>query len=809
MRAITLLLTILFIGINHLSFAATIQGKINNANGEAIADANIVLQLGSDSSIQKLTLTNDSGHFEFSDIKKGVYFIKVIASGYIKYSSANFVLDSNIYLPAIAMRTDNRNLKEVDIVVRKPLIENKPGKLIVNVDALLSNAGKTAFEVLEQSPSISIDNNNTIRMRGKAGVIVYIDGKLSPLQGDDLANYLKALPSQAIERIELITQPSAKYDAAGNAGIINIVMKKDKRLGTNGTVALSVGQGRYYKTGEGISINNRNKKMNVFGSYNFGARKGFNDLDLYRKFYANDTFQGAYKQFNGLTFPINTHQLRGGIDFNLNRNTLVGFVISGARTAFKPMGLNSTTVMNSQELPESKFSTVNNSSERWGNASANFNFKHTIDTLGTEITADIDYAEYRNTSEQHFNTQYFALDGSSLKNPYILLGNIGGRLQIKSAKVDYTHPFKNGARMEAGAKASDVRADNDLKFYDQSNGVNIFDSTKSNHFIYSEKINAAYINYTTVIKKLNIQLGLRGEQTRTQGTQIINGNRFTNKYIQLFPNIAIDHEFSKVYSAGITLSRRIDRPSYEQLNPFKFFLDPTTYKEGNPFLLPQLSYNIEFSQTFNQRITATLSYSNTQRLITEVLVPAEFASNITIQTNVNLLRYDYYGASISAPLQLTSWWTSINNANVYYGYYRGELANTKLSNGSAAFDLNSINSFTLPKNWTAEMNLFYTSPQVYAYILARESWQLGIGIQKSFNDRKGTIKLSASDLFWTGGSAGESSFRDFNEVYKVKRETRAAFLTLTYKLGKTTVAPSRRRAGSAEEEKQRANKSGN
>jgi iron complex outermembrane receptor protein len=280
---------LLFILIYSASNALTIKGTFLNTSGEGLQSITVLLRQLPDSSIRKMTATNQEGNFELTEILPGAYFLQATSPAYSTHYSDIVELKDDYDFSKITLKESSKKLKEVDIVAQKPLIENKPGKIVVNVEALISAAGKTAFDILEQSPNITIDRNSNIRMRGKQGVIVMIDGKRTPMSGEDLANFLRSLPANAVEKIEIITNPSSKYDAAGNAGIINIIMKKDKRLGTNGTVTLSGGHGRYYKMNNGISVNNRNKKLNVFGSYNLSYRKGFNDLALYRKFYAADT----------------------------------------------------------------------------------------------------------------------------------------------------------------------------------------------------------------------------------------------------------------------------------------------------------------------------------------------------------------------------------------------------------------------------------------------------------------------------------------------------------------------------------------
>jgi hypothetical protein len=415
--------------------------------------------------------------------------------------------------------------------------------MILNLENSLSATGSSAFEVLEKAPSVRVDQNDNISLRGKSGVIVQIDGKQVQMSGQNLANYLRGIPSGSVEKMEFITNPSSKYDAAGTA-IINIKMKKDKRKGTNGSVQVSYGQSRYPKSNNTLSLNHRNKKINLFGNYSFAYREGFNRLTLDRSFYENGLFDGAYDQRNFLNITLKNNILRGGMDYFINDKHTLGVLVSGMSNNVNLTGENVSDVYNPNRQKLSLFQTNSLTKERWKNGSLNLNYKWVIDTTGTEFTTDFDYANYGNRNNQDFTTTYYNIDQSPANPAYILHGNLRGDLNIFALKSDYVRTFSNKVKFETGIKSSYVKADNALSFYDRSNGTDIFDTTKSNHFIYKENINAAYANASREFGKWNVQLGLRMENTNISGEQRFGGTFFDDSYVQLFPSALVSYNLN-------------------------------------------------------------------------------------------------------------------------------------------------------------------------------------------------------------------------------------------------------------------------
>lgn len=786
----------------------TINGIVKDSLNQPLDIAAVNLFRSLDSVFVKAEVTDVDGRFTFVDIPADQYYLIIQYIGFEDYVSPDFQLtesQTTYSVPAIVMQGNGLQLDGVQVVAQKPFIERRADRLIVNVENSILAGGSSALEILERSPGVIVSATDAISIRGRSGVIFMIDGKITPMTGQELANYLKGMPSSSIDRIEIITNPSAKYDAAGNAGIIDIRLKKSTSNGTNGSLTASAGQGVYSRAGAGINLNHRLDKFNFFGGYNYNFRKGFNDLRLYRSFFEDGQRTGAYDQKNYLVIPYHFNMGRAGIDYYLSPNTVIGILASGSLNKFKPGGQNTSRVENGAQETISSFGTTNESADIWPSYALNGNFKHTFPSGKQELSVDIDVAQYTNDTEQNFTTRYYDVNGQEYLPYYLLVGDLNGKLQIKSAKADFTWPISDKARLEAGAKSSVVNADNDLVFIDKSDiETPVFDSTISNHFLYEEQIHAAYVNLSYTWPAFSIQTGLRIENTIADGLQLINGNTFDRNYTNLFPSVFLNYNFSDNYAMGLNMSRRLDRPSYQQLNPFKFFLDPSTYREGNPFLNPQFTWSFEWNHTFLQRYTATLSFARTNDNITQVIAPVQGVDRVTVQTDINLGEVDYYSASASIPVTIGSKWNSTNNISCYLGRYRGNYANTQLNNGNVVMDVRTNNTYALGNDWTAELNFFYHTRELYAFMNLEPMWGLGMGIQKSLFDRKGTARLSLTDIFWTSLPEAEVVFRDYVETFDVYRDSRQISLSYTHRFGDSKIAPSRRRVGGAEDEKRRA-----
>lgn len=802
-------------------FSATAQnavrGKITtqvtNEKNNALENATVELLKSKDSALVKMAITDKNGSAEFDNIRTGTYLLKVSFVNYsTQYTKTVTLSDNNvsIQIPAITLQPGTAEMKEVIVTARKPFIQRLGDRLVVNVENSIVSAGSSAMDVLERSPGVSVDQNDAIGLRGKQGVTIMIDGKPTPLTGADLANYLRGLPSSAIERIDLITNPSAKYEAAGNSGIIDIRMKKDQRLGMNGTVTAGYGQGVYPKTNAGTTFNYRNKKVNLFGNYNYSYRMNLNHLLLDRNFYTGGIYSGGDLKDNYAKRPSNFHAVRGGADFFLDKKNIIGFVITHNSGLSESNTNNSSTVLNAMKQPASTFQTNAYSDNRNTNTVANINFKHSFNTTGKELTADVDYGKFSSTALSTTGTRYFSVSGTSSQPNYTLNGDQAGKLSLKTAKIDYANPLPAGARFETGLKTSYVSSDNDAKFFDVSSGVPVDDVNKTNRFFYEEYNNAAYFNFSKEFKKFNYQIGLRAEHTKLQTHQVKGNVFFDSSYFKLFPSAFFNYKIKDDHIIGVSVSRRIDRPGYSQLNPFLFLIDVTTYGTGNPSLMPQFTWSYELNYTL-KNINFTLGYSHTNNYqntaiarFKDVFPSIPQADNVTVQIPINLSSSDYYGLTVAAPIRVSKRWNMINNANLYFNHYNGSLGGTSLSRGKPAFDYRVNNTFTLGKGWITELNGNVNTGGQDGFMVLNPQWGIALGVQKSVLQNKGTIRFNVTDIFWTNLPKAVITYNNYIEKWHAYRESRVANLSFTYRFGKTTVQAARRRTTASEEERQRA-----
>ena len=787
----------------------SVTGKILDTDNQPASFATVSLCRLKDSVIIKNELADEAGKFSITNVANGEYFLKIksIANG-TKYTNSFTCMGSEIKLPDIKIEMIGKNLEEVVVSSTKPVYEHKTDRIVYNLENSLESPAADMLEVLQKAPLVNVDANGNISLKGKHGVMVMINGKPTYLGAMELNNLLRSTTAGQVSKIELITTPPAKYDAAGNAGIINIIMKKNQKEGFNGNLSLSAAQSVYPRTNEGLGLNYRKGNINIYGNYNFAYHEFYNDLTLIRRFYKQGVYIGAYNQKNYLVYHMKLNNLRLGVDYNLGSKTIIGIATSLSRTHFDKIGFNTSNVYDSTASKVSYFTTANTSDDSRKNGSVNINLKHTIDTTGKEISMDLDYAEYSNKTFQNFTTNYYNLDNQLIQSPYLLYGDLQGRLNIKSIKIDYAHPVNKSLNLEAGVKASEVNNNNNVMFFDQSDGQNNYDSTKSNHFIYSENINALYVNTNSTIGAYSIQFGLRAEQTIAKGNQLVSGESFERNYIQLFPSLFITRKMNKNNDLGLSISRRIDRPSYEQLNPFKYFLDPSTYSVGNPFLLPQLTYDFVLTHTYKQEVSTSIEYNVTTDNITDVLIPEIGTEKVTIQTNKNIAKYQYYGINTTIPLHPYKWWNSTNTIYAYYSYYSGDLQGTSLRDGAPTFSFDSYNSFIFKNNWNAELNFNYKAREVYGFMTVEPSWMLSTAVQKQFWNKRATVRLNVNDIFFTGKIKALSVFTDYRENFLVKRSTQIASIAFTFRFGKNTVPPNRKRTTGVEDEKKRVNTGG-
>jgi len=781
-----------------------VTGNVMDQTNKPVAAANIALLLAKDSSLVKTAVSNLKGEFEISFSKSGSYLLSYSLVGFEKIYSTEFSLTEgqNFVARTISLSPEVSKLQDVTVVAKKPLIEVRADKTVFNVEASINATGSNALELLQKSPGIQVDNNENISMKGKSGVRVYVDGKMMQLDTKDLAAYLKSINSSDMEAIEMISNPSAKYDASGNAGIINIRLKKNKKFGTNGSVNLGLVQGVTPKGNGSVNLNYRDKKVNLFS--NIGGFIGDNQslMDLYR--IQKDTL---YDQHSVNINGNKSMNVKAGADYFINNKNTIGVM---ATTNFSDAETRSSSNTQIYYQPSGQYVksllAYNNIPGSRTNANFNINYRY-IDTTGREINFDADYGLFRGTGRSYQPNNYYGFNNNLLYS-IVNRNSTPTDIDIYTAKIDAEQKLGKG-KLGYGLKTSFVTTKNTFDFFnDDPNGVPVKILNRSNSFTYKENVNAAYANYQQQLnEKWSLQAGLRAEQTNSDGNltradgSVQNDNRVKRNYLDFFPSAALTFNVNKKNALNLTFSRRIDRPTYQDLNPFENKLDELTYEKGNAFLRPQYTNSVELTHTFMGFINTTAGYSHVNDFATQV---TDTAGNATYVQQQNLATQQILSFNIGAPLPIRKWWNGY--VNVWYNYqlFDGAIGGKEVKINIPSYGAYMQQSFTLGKNYSAELSGSFNGPSVWgATWRTKSQGGLDVGLQKLLLKKKATVKISATDIFRTNPWTAIS---DFGGAYIRGRgawESRTVRINFNWRFGSNEIKKSRDRKTGLESEANR------
>jgi hypothetical protein len=807
MKYLILFASLLFTATAMAQPKGKIVGRVISKPEKTVQGATVSLLRVADSVAVQQTATNTEGLYRFEAIADGKYIITVTATGHRKASSGTIEIHPGqpaVQAPPIPLIPVSKDMTGVTVTAKRPLIEQKIDRTLVNVDALVTNTGVSALEVLEAAPGVTVDKEGTISLKGKDGVVVLIDGRPTQLAGADLVNLLRSMNSGQMDQVEIMTNPPAKYDASGTAGLINIKTKKALNKGYNGSASVAYTQGRYPKTSESFSLNYRNDKINWFTNLGHNYNAGFGTLLIQRKIFNNsvDAVENYFDQRGHRISDGNSYNGKMGLDYFVNKKTTVGVVLNGTSGSSESDNTSVTNISNaSKELERVVTAAIDNSND-WTNFGSNLNFRTLLNTKGRELTADLDFISYHSGNNMYMVNSYFDKSGNTMVKADTLLGNLPQYIKLYGGRMDYIHPLEKGARFEAGIKSSRVTTDNKAAYDSIQYGSIVRDINRSNHFVYEENIHAAYVNLNQPLsKKLGVQLGLRMEHTNAKGRQLTTGEKFTRRYTQLFPTAYFQYKLNEKNTVLLNYGRRIRRPGYQSLNPFIRFIDRYTYTRGNPALRPQLSDNVEISHSWRNMITTTLNYTYTSDIFDDVI---EQKGEEAFKMPANIASHRQFGLAISANTPITKWWMSSLAINVFNNRYKGQVSNTPIALEATSFVVNGIQQFKLNKTLTAEINGRYRNGWLEGLIKARPVGFIGTGLSQQLMKNKATLRLTVRDVFYTQKFKGESRYGNVDFSFQDIRDTRTLSIGFTYRFNKgKKIAPSKKTTGSANEEQER------
>ncbi|CAL1517585.1 hypothetical protein MMC2321_01321 [Chitinophaga sp. MM2321] len=775
--------------------------KITDHSGKPLPFASVLLLQVKDSSLVKGELTTETGDCRFEKIPAGHYIIQASQMGYNTQYIPAFTLDAaqpGISLKTIALETLSKNLQAVNVTAAKPYIEKSAGKTVLNVENSVTAAGNTALDILKRAPGVQVDNSENVKMKGQS-VTVMIDGKLTYLSGEELTNMLKNTPGESISQIEILTSPSAKYDASGNGGIINIKTKKGKLTGINGTINATLSQARYGYYNANGSFNWRTHKFNLYGDFTKGDRP----FQVTREYSRNINDKGQETLIEQSIFQRNRFQrnaYKAGYDYFINDKQTIGVLVNGYASSFSNQIYSGTRLGQPAQQPDSILNSFTRNNNRFNNIAVNLNYKAVLDTNGREFSMDVDYARFNNNRHLLLNDSMYVIATKNNKDPNGIQNGGGTQITIKSIKADAAWPLGKDGKLEAGVKASLVTTTNRLLYDSLKNGQYIPSPSQSDEFNYQEDVYAAYASYKKQLHKTGVQVGLRLENTKSDGRSLGTKTQVKRSYLDFFPNLTIDQKLNDKNKLSLAYSRRIERPEYGQLNPFMFYLDRYTYFRGNPYLNPQYTNNIEFAYTFKDKYIATLGYSRTKDVMDEFITQND-STKVTMATLKNFDHSNVYSLAVTLPFQVTKWWNSDNNVNLSFNDYSFEdnFGQHKYTS-SFTYNFNTTNTITLPHDFKLEVMGYYNSPFIYGIFKGYSQYNLNTGIQKTFLKKTATVKLSYNNILRNESYRGVAENSNLYMKIFNTWQFRTISIYLSYRFGNSSIKAAReRKTGTAEE----------
>lgn len=791
--------------------AQIVSGTVKDSHNEVFPGATVRLLTHTDSVLVAGTVTDEKGNFQFSQLNHATYLLIITAMGQKKFVSVPLSItatQNTISLPVIVLVPDQTiELEQVVVKTKKPLIEQDIDKTIVNVGSMISSATSNTMEILERTPGVSVNANGDISLNGKSGVMVLIDGRSTYMSGADLATYLKSLPGGLLDKIELIDNPSARYDAAGNA-IINIRLHKSRSGGFTGSYSIGLSKGKYVRNNDALNLNYSYKKVNAFANLGYGYDKNYAQDLFDRKFFdASSVLRSTVDLSNLQRTKATGYNANLGLDFTATSKTTIGLILNLNRSDRKMISDYQSKNFEALHVLQTIGSGDIIGNEKRINTGINLNMLHKFNESGRELSGDFNYLHYDTDGNQQLENKSY-----SPRNELINQSNFNyftpSKINIYTAKADYIHPFKNKGKFEAGFKSSLINNGNVFDYYTVNEGFISKYYSNSNNFKYRENITALYVNGQKTWKRWGVQLGLRVENTMVAGNQlgneVVEGTKFKKNYIGLFPSTFVNYKLDKDgrNTIGLLAVRRISRPNYQLLNPFVFQRDQYTYNSGNPNLNPQYQNRLELKYQHKQVLSMGLSYNQ----FTSSLFPTTQTIDSVLFNRPDNIKGGYMVLlNTSFNASLTKWWYTNTTLRLSRIGLRGTVYEEKLhfDTNIARFELS--NYFTLSKTVSAELGGYYASRDFTGQTVTKGMYILNFSIQKKIWDGRGSIRLSANDVFHSWIYRNRSISLVQAEYFQTnKTDTQRIGMAFTYRFGKDAFSRKRKHSNSAsDEEKER------
>ncbi len=788
-KRIILLLAIGFV-IPFIAFGqaekTTLKGTVVTGKSTPVPYATVTL-IKQDSTVVNGAITDDNGKFEIAPADIGTFMVRVSGITINTTTKIGVVIsaaDPKVDIGDIKVTSNATQLNEVKITDSKPFMEMGIDKKTFNVERNITAAGGSVSDVLQNIPSVSVDADGSVNLRGKSGVTILIDGKPATLLGGDEASALQSLPASSVEQIEVITNPSAKYDATGMTGIINIVTKKEKRFGFNGNVRIGVGTQDKYNGGLGLNL--KNEKWNFFLNSNFRTNRRYNNYNTSRENNLNDGYTSSIEEnvriFNGYFNSI-------GAEYNIDTNNSVTFTQNLNKMRWGGNGVSNFSV-----YPDG--SDLAYRQERyfiWGgfpySSSSSLDYKRKLKNREGELTANTTYVRSWQSREQEYSTYLYNANDELSYGPVVQRAPGTGDNNSSNSQIDYSaNHFTKKGKLEAGVKTQLFWLKSDNTPSVDSPGKNlVVDSILLNGYDYSQHIYAAYTSWGDQIGKFRYQAGLRLEHVEYEGTSSqVKGQVYTNTFTNLFPSAFLSYELPKDQSVYLSYTRRTDRPRFWQLLPYVDLSNAQDTNVGNPNLVPEFIHNVELSYNKlydkGHSLLASMYYQYTQNLITNYSVLYADGTSYTQRRNLNA--GVTYGLELTGQIQLINRvWDATISTNFFQNEILGSSVDPSLDNSGFGWFGKVNTNIRLPKDFSLQFNYNYQSPKVVAQGIRSEAMWLDVALRKNLWDGKANIVLNVSDIFNGRKYTTDFDFGTYTQSDYRDMETRIGNITFSYRFG--------------------------
>lgn len=781
------ILLLLFLGITELNAQGKVSGKVVDESNQPIAFATVTLLSSSDSTVVQGKITDEEGAYEIQKVAYGSYILRITFVGYEQTFSSPFSISpeaNEVSLGESVLKEYSQTLDEVTVSTQRALIEKHPDRLVMNLEDNILAKGSMANEILEMAPLVSSGANGELRLMGKSNVMILIDGKTIP--DASLNAVLQNLSAEEIEKIEIITNPPARFDASASGGVINVITKRGQQLGFKGTYNVIASQGHYGKLYNGLSLNYRTEKVTLFGILNYSAGKNLHEQESVRDF---QEIERIVKNSFESTSNYQTPSGRIGLSYLLNKNHEFGIAFDGYISESE-MNLDGITNFRGYTTKTDSAVLANrNATNKLSVYNFSLNYLGKLNEKGDELSFIATHTLYNRDNRQLIESQVFSGEQSPVRGKEIIRTSLPSDINITIAQTDYTHRFNKKINADVGFKYTRVST---ASLFSQSD----ISGSSSLNTGYDENITAGYLSLNGLLADYSIQAGLRGENTSANITGV--GKR---EFFSLFPGIAVRRNFNDALGVSLSYSRKVDRPLYQNMLPIKNYVDRYTVWEGNPNLRPEYSNIIELSGSF-KNLTLISGYTRKKDPVFEIPVSDEETQILSVSMR-NIDFAEAYNLSAILPLNIISWWQTNNSVTGIYNKAKSKSEQIVFSQDQFSLILNSTNTFSFSKKWKGELSGYYNSTAQSGIIKYYPRYAIRTGVGREVLAGKGNFKLLLEDILWSEWYNGEGTVGSVYQTFENRRDTRRIRIAFFYRFGKQTVKTVQDKGLGNESEKQR------